>query len=107
MSYTIGKGPDQGCSHGRLPFQAGVMTIEAMHERSARVLATLLSELHAQSILTTDAITTGFQRLYDAMPDLCLDVPPAYTLLERWLAACKQAEKPFMPDDVVRKMPQK
>jgi len=93
--------------HHELVFQAGVVTIEAMHERTARMLSLLLSELCAQLILTIDAIRTGFDRLYEALPDLCLDVPPAYTLLERWLAACNKVEKPFLPEDVVRKMPQK
>lgn len=83
------------------------MTIEAMHERTARMLATLLSKLSAQSVISVDAVRIGFERLYAAMSDLCLDVPPAYTLLERWVAACRQVEKPFLPDEIIRKLPQK
>lgn len=83
------------------------MTIEAMHERTARMLASLLSKLSAQAVISMDAVRTGFDRLYEALPDLCLDVPPAYTLLERWLAACQQVDKQFLPEETVRKLPQK
>ncbi len=83
------------------------MTIEAMHERTARLLASLLSKLSAQLVISVDAIRTGFERLYEALPDLCLDVPPAYTLLERWVVACSQVDKAFLPEEIVRKLPQK
>lgn len=76
-----------------------------MHERTARLLSNFLAHLHSCNVLTADAIRVGFDRLYSSMPDLCLDVPPAYTLLERWLAACRDGG--FLPDDVARKMPQK
>ena len=30
----------------------------------------------------------GFRRVYDALPDIVLDVPSAYTLLERFAGMC-------------------
>ena len=33
----------------------------------------------------------GFQRVYDEMPEIFLDVPAAYTILERWVIRCRQS----------------
>lgn len=79
--------------------------MEAMHTRPQRLLTELLSYLSSTGILSPSAIRTGFQRLFDALPDLSLDVPPAYTLMESFVDSCRRSG--FLPDDVAKKMPQK
>lgn len=92
--------------HHEVVFQAGVRAIEAMHERVARLLSQLLAHLKSAGLLNGgEAVRLGFERLYAEMADLCLDVPPAYTLLERWVRACQQLG--FVSDELARKMPQK
>lgn len=78
-----------------------------MHERVARLLSVLLAHLNKVGALNSgQAVRVGFSRLYAEMPDLCVDVPPAYTLLERWVHTCQQHDG-LLSDDVVREMPQK
>jgi programmed cell death protein 4 len=37
------------------------------------------------------------------MPDICLDVPVAYTVLERFVERCQKGG--FVTDEVIKKMP--
>lgn len=76
-----------------------------MHERPMRLLAELLQFLYNSGVITQNNVEDGFVRLYEAIPDLCLDVPPAYTLLERWVAICQPLG--FLPPHVARSMPSK
>lgn len=48
-------------------------------------------------------VSQGFLRVYEDMPDICLDVPLAYTVLERFVERCHKAG--FLSDELVRKMP--
>jgi programmed cell death protein 4 len=41
--------------------------------------------------------------VYDNMPDIALDVPAAYAILERFVARCRADG--FVTDELVRKMP--
>lgn len=45
----------------------------------------------------------GFIRVYEDMPDICLDVPLAYTVLERFVERCQKGG--FLTDEVIKKMP--
>jgi programmed cell death protein 4 len=45
----------------------------------------------------------GFLRVYEDMPDICLDVPVAYTVLERFVERCQKGG--FLTDEVIKKMP--
>lgn len=45
----------------------------------------------------------GFLRVYEDMPDICLDVPLAYTVLERFVERCQKGG--FVTDEVIKKMP--
>lgn len=47
--------------------------------------------------------TKGFFRVYEEMPDICIDVPQAYTVLEKFLSKCQSAG--FLTDEVVKSMP--
>jgi hypothetical protein len=41
--------------------------------------------------------------VYEDMPDICLDVPLAYTVLERFVERCQKGG--FLTDEVIKKMP--
>ena len=45
----------------------------------------------------------GIERIYDVMPDIVIDVPAAYNILERFVIRCKSAG--ILTDELVRKMP--
>ena len=45
----------------------------------------------------------GFERVYDNMPEMSLDVPAAYAILERFVLRCRK--EGIISDELVRKMP--
>lgn len=47
--------------------------------------------------------TLFFWQVYEDMPQICVDVPPAYTILEKFVMQC-QSQK-VVGDDVVKKLP--
>jgi len=79
--------------------------IESMHARPQRLLTDLITTMFKADVLTSDAIRVGVQRIFSALPDLSLDVPPAYTLMESWLDALRRAG--LVSDELARKMPQR
>lgn len=49
------------------------------------------------------AILQGFQRVYDDMTDIVLDVPLAYILLDRFVERCNAAG--FLTEKILANMP--
>jgi len=49
------------------------------------------------------SLLQGFLRVYEDMPDICLDVPLAYTVLERFVERCQKGG--FLSNEVIKKMP--
>uniref|UniRef100_A0A914UM00 Programmed cell death protein 4 n=1 Tax=Plectus sambesii TaxID=2011161 RepID=A0A914UM00_9BILA len=86
-------------------YQAGVMAVEGMHERSVRLLATLLLHLTQSGELTQTAIEKGFDRFYANLSDLSIDVPPAYALAEWWTKASRDSG--FLPKHIADRLPRK
>jgi len=89
--------------HHELVYEAIIMTIESMHDKTEEAMCKLLQALFRTFVVTIDQMREGFQRVYDEMPEIFLDVPAAYTILERWVIRCRQAG--IINDDIVRKMP--
>ena len=58
-------------------------------------LATCLIEIYLFS--------QGFERVYEFMPDIAIDVPAAYAILERFVIRCRK--EGIITDELVRKMP--
>ena len=52
---------------------------------------------------TMNSIFQGFERVYDFMPEIAIDVPAAYNVLERYVTRCRAAG--LITDELVRKMP--
>jgi len=66
-----------------LVYQAAVIAIEESSEKAADQMTALLKLLTTTNIITPDEFTKGVKRVFDDMPEICLDVPSAYTLLEK------------------------
>merc|ERR1719210_1298709 len=89
--------------HHELVYEAVVMVIESMHEKTEEAMCKLLQALFRSFVITIEQMRAGFQRVYDQMVDIVIDVPQAYLVLERWVLRCRQAG--IINDDIVQKMP--
>ena len=63
--------------------QAVIMVIESMHEMTEEAMCKLIQSLFRSFVITIDQLRNGFERVYDAMPEIAIDVPAAY----RWVNA--------------------
>ena len=79
------------------------MVIESSHGKTEEAMCKLLQSLFRSFVITIDQMRAGFQRCYDQMVDISIDVPQAYIILERWVLRCRQAG--IINDDIVKKMP--
>ena len=79
------------------------MVIESMHEKTEEAMCKLLQSLFRSFVITIEQMRNGFERVYDAMPEIAIDVPAAYSVLERFVVRCRGAG--LVTDELVRKMP--
>lgn len=89
--------------HHELVYEAVVMVIEDMGDLAMELVCKLLKTLDESVIVTPEQMKRGFDRVYQEMPDICIDVPPAYTVLEKFVARCSEAG--FLTEDVVKALP--
>jgi len=89
--------------HHELVYEGVVMALEKMDERTSQMMCQLLGSLHRAIIITPTQMKAGFIRVYEDMPQICVDVPPAYTILERFVVQCLAAK--IITDDVAKKLP--
>lgn len=64
------------------------MTLEALNETVEDAMGKLLKSLEQSCIVTIEMMEQGFQRVYDDIQDIALDVPLAYQILERFVHRC-------------------
>ena len=76
--------------HHELVYEAVVMVIESSHEKTEEAMCKLLQSLFRSFVITIEQVRVGFQRCYDQMVDISIDVPQAYLVLERWVLRCRQ-----------------
>ncbi|XP_074640696.1 programmed cell death protein 4-like [Tubulanus polymorphus] len=69
--------------HHELVYEAIVMVIEDSSDRAAEMMTKLLKSLCDAVIITPNQMRQGTWRVYNAMPEICLDVPAAYPLLDK------------------------
>ncbi|CAG0897625.1 unnamed protein product [Darwinula stevensoni] len=89
--------------HHELVYEAVVMAMEKMTEEAEDAMVALLKCFSDAVIITLDQMTNGFLRVYEDMPDICLDVPAAYYMLEKVVNKCQAAG--FLSNDVISKLP--
>ncbi|XP_048745051.2 programmed cell death protein 4-like [Ostrea edulis] len=91
--------------HHELVYEATVMVLEDSSERAAHRMCDFLKSLNDTVIITPQQMSQGFQRVYDALPDIVLDVPAAYTLLERFAGMCHR--EGVLSTPLFRELPQR
>lgn len=74
--------------HHELVYEAVMMAIEDGGDKTMDLICTLLVSLATSVVVTVDQLKAGFLRCYDEMSDICIDVPHAYTLLEKFVIKC-------------------
>ncbi|WAR22172.1 PDCD4-like protein [Mya arenaria] len=89
--------------HHELVYEATVMVLEDGTERPAERMSKFLQSLYEHCILTPEQVAQGFKRVFDNMPDINLDVPNAYTLLERFGDLCHRDG--FIDEATYRELP--
>jgi len=89
--------------HHELVFEAIVMALESMLEHTEELICRLLASLSNSCLVTPDQMQRGFLRVYEDLPDICIDVPAAYSLMERFVNTAQRHG--FVSDEVVRLLP--
>jgi programmed cell death protein 4 len=64
------------------------MTFESQNDGIEAAMGKLLKSLEQSCILTIEMIRQGFQRIYEDMPDISIDIPLSYNILERFVKRC-------------------
>lgn len=89
--------------HHELVYEAIVMAVEAVHGTVAEAMCQLLAALDEACLVTPATMEQGFQRVYDDMTDIVLDVPLAYIMLDRFVDRCHA--RGILTEKIVAKMP--
>ncbi|XP_074238973.1 programmed cell death protein 4 isoform X2 [Saimiri boliviensis] len=77
--------------HHELVYEAIIMVLESTGESTFKMILDLLKSLWMSSAITVDQMKRGYERIYNEIPDINLDVPHSYSVLERFVEECFQA----------------
>ena len=86
--------------HHEFVYEAVVMAIEAMKEEA---ICDLLKHLYDACIVSPEQMEQAFQRIFDDMPDIVIDVPLAYAMLDRVVERCSRAK--ILSDKIIKGVP--
>ncbi|GJQ69194.1 hypothetical protein Trydic_g6345 [Trypoxylus dichotomus] len=89
--------------HHELVYEAIVMALEANNAHKEEALCKLLKAFDAAVLVTPDQMERGFLRVFDDLPDISMDVPLAYIILDRFVDRCYK--EGFLTDNVTKKLP--
>lgn len=89
--------------HHELVYEAIVMALEALNQTTEEAMSELLKSLDQACLVSPVMMEQGFQRAYDDMADIVLDVPLAYIMLDRFVERCSRFG--FLSDKIIRSMP--
>ncbi|KAF5276105.1 hypothetical protein FQR65_LT16491 [Abscondita terminalis] len=89
--------------HHELVYEAIVMALEANSASKEEALCQLLKAFGAAVLVTQDQMERGFLRVFDDLPDISMDVPLAYIILDRFVDRC--SKQGFLSDIVISKLP--
>uniref|UniRef100_A0A2R8MFP4 Programmed cell death protein 4 n=1 Tax=Callithrix jacchus TaxID=9483 RepID=A0A2R8MFP4_CALJA len=67
-----------------------IMVLESTGESTFKMILDLLKSLWMSSTITVDQMKRGYERIYNEIPDINLDVPHSYSVLERFVEECFQ-----------------
>ncbi|XP_063074377.1 programmed cell death protein 4a isoform X1 [Engraulis encrasicolus] len=74
--------------HHELVYEVVVMVLESKGGKSVQMMMKLLQAFWKMGLITLDQMNRGFQRVYDEMPELSVDVPHAHVSLEAFVELC-------------------
>ncbi|XP_063313580.1 programmed cell death protein 4-like isoform X2 [Pelobates fuscus] len=74
--------------HHELVYEAVVLVLEGSAEGHVLMAVKLLKALWESGLITLDQMNRGFQRVYNELPDLSLDVPLAQSVMEKLVDLC-------------------
>ncbi|XP_010900949.1 programmed cell death protein 4a [Esox lucius] len=76
--------------HHELVYEAVVMVLESNGDTAIKMMCQLLKSFWKTGLITVDQMNRGFQRVYDELPEIYLDVPHAHTIMESFVDLCYQ-----------------
>uniref|UniRef100_A0A8C5D131 Programmed cell death protein 4 n=1 Tax=Gouania willdenowi TaxID=441366 RepID=A0A8C5D131_GOUWI len=76
--------------HHELVYEAVVMVLESKGDSAIHMMLKLLQSLWKTGLITVDQMNRGFQRVYDELPEISVDVPHAHSIMETLVDLCYQ-----------------
>uniref|UniRef100_UPI00398ECD42 programmed cell death protein 4-like n=1 Tax=Pristiophorus japonicus TaxID=55135 RepID=UPI00398ECD42 len=76
--------------HHELVYEAVLMVLESTSGDASDLIVKLLKSFWGSGFVTLDQMNRGFMRVFDAMPDISLDVPNSYRTLKGFVDHCHQ-----------------
>ncbi|XP_057186838.1 programmed cell death protein 4a isoform X1 [Triplophysa rosa] len=76
--------------HHELVYEAVIMVLESTGNTALQMMVKLLKAFWQTGLITLDQMNRGFQRVYDELPEISLDVPHAHTIMETFVDLCFQ-----------------
>ncbi|XP_072924014.1 programmed cell death protein 4-like isoform X3 [Hemitrygon akajei] len=76
--------------HHELVYEAVVMALESMDVNTSNLIVNLLKSFWESGFVTLDQMNRGFNRVFEAMPEISLDVPNSYRTLKDFVNLCHQ-----------------
>ncbi|XP_061768213.1 programmed cell death protein 4a isoform X2 [Nerophis ophidion] len=76
--------------HHELVYEAVVMVLESKGDTASHMMIKLLQSFWKTGLITVDQMNRGFQRVYDELPEISLDVPHAHSIMETFVDLCYQ-----------------
>ncbi|XP_066151031.1 programmed cell death protein 4 [Euwallacea fornicatus] len=89
--------------HHELVYEAILMALEANSETTEKAVCSLLKAFDSSVLITRDQLERGFFRVFDDLPDICMDVPLAYVILDRFIDLCRN--EGFLTDKIIARFP--
>lgn len=89
--------------HHELIYEAIVMMLEALSEPTEEAICALFKSLDDTCLVTPEQMEQGFRRVYEDMTDIVLDIPLAYSILDRFVQRCQRAD--FLNEAVIKDLP--
>lgn len=91
--------------HHEFVYEAIVKAIEDSKETTIDKICALLKYLFDSGVITIDQLKNGYLRVFEEMPDIVIDVPFAYEILETIKTKAEKLES--FPNELEKEMPQR
>lgn len=89
--------------HHELVYEAIVMGLEANSASKEEALCKLLKAFDAAVLITPEQMERGFIRVFDDLPDISVDIPLAYIILDRFVDRCYK--EGFLTENIIKNLP--